>query len=210
MNKINEKEGLYDVNKWVFFLIVCMVTLLLLLLKKNFVENETMAFEILEERGEMGVFKVINTLQYLSIPVVYLIKFTIIAFVIWIGCFMFGYKITFGDTWHIVVVSETIFFIPELLKILWFMFIQTEANYFEIREFYPFALINLVYTGDLDARWFYPLKALNIFEVIYWFILVYGIHSFAKKRKSIAYSIIFFSYVLFFFGWLGFYLIVYK
>ena len=210
MNKINEKEGIYGVNIWAFFLVVCLVTLLLLLLKKNFVEYETTAFEILEERGEMGVFKMINTLQYLSIPIVYLIKFTIIAFVIWIGCFMFGYKISFGDTWHIVLVSEIIFFIPELLKILWFMFIETEANYFEIREFYPFSLINLVDTEYLDKRWYYPLKALNVFEVIYWFILVRGVHAFSRKKIKIAYSIIFSSYVLFFFLWLGFYSIVYK
>lgn len=210
MNKINEKEGIYGINKWAFFLIVCIVTFLLLLLKKNFVENETTAFEILAERGEMGVFQAINTLQYLSIPVVYLIKFTIIAFVIWIGCFMFGYKISFADTWHVVLVSEIIFFIPELLKILWFMFVETEANYFDIREFYPLSLINLRNTEYLESRWFYPLKALNVFEIIYWFILVQGIHYFSRKKIGIAYSIIFSSYVFFFFLWLAFYLIVYK
>lgn len=210
MNKINEKEGIYGINKWGFFLIVCFITLLLLLMKKNFVENETTAFEILAERGEMGVFQAINTLQYLSIPVVYIIKFTIIAFVIWIGCFMFGYRISFGDTWHVVLVSEIIFFIPELLKIMWFMFVETNANYFDIREFYPLSLINLVDTEYLESRWFYPLKALNVFEVIYWFILVSGIHSFARKKLSITYYIIFSSYVLFFLLWLGFYLIVYK
>ncbi|MEL7001949.1 MAG: hypothetical protein AAFN93_04345, partial [Bacteroidota bacterium] len=198
MNKINEKEGIYGINKWGFFLIVCFITLLLLLMKKNFVENETTAFEILAERGEMGVFQAINTLQYLSIPVVYIIKFTIIAFVIWIGCFMFGYRISFGDTWHVVLVSEIIFFIPELLKIMWFMFVETNANYFDIREFYPLSLINLVDTEYLESRWFYPLKALNVFEVIYWFILVSGIHSFARKKLSITYYIIFSSYVLFF------------
>lgn len=210
MNKVNEKPGVFGVNKWAFFLVVCAITLLLLLLKKNFVENETMAFEIMEERGQMGMFKIVNTLQYLSIPVFYLIKFTIIAFVIWIGCFMFGYKISFGNTWHVVLVSEIIFFIPELLKILWFMFVDTGADYFAIREFYPISAINLADTEYLDQRWFYPLKALNIFEVAYWFILVYGIHAFARKKIRIAYFIVFSSYVLFFFLWLGFYATVYK
>ena len=210
MNRINEKEGIYAINKWTFFLIVCVVTFLLLFLKKNFVENETTAFEILAERGQMGVFNFINTLQYLSIPLLYIIKFGIIAFVIWTGCFMFGYRISFGDTWHVVVVSEIIFFIPELLKALWFIFIENNPTLFDIREFYPLSVVNLVDTEYLDERWFYPFKALNVFEIIYWFLLVEGIHSFARKRKQIAYYIIFSSYVLFFFLWLGFYVVVYK
>lgn len=210
MNKLNERDGVYGINKWGFFILVCLITLLLLFVKKNFVENQTMAFEILEERGEAGVFKMLNGLQYLSIPIFYLVKFTIIAFVIWIGSFMFGYRISFGDTWHVVLVSETIFFLPEFLKIVWFIFIDTEANYFEIREFYPLSFINLVDTDNLQARWFYPLKALNVFEVIYWYILVQGIHEFAKKRIKIAYAIVGSSYVFFFLLWLLFYITVYK
>lgn len=206
----NETDSVFDTNKWVFFIFLCLATILLLILKKSFIENETAAFEILESRGEMGVFHTINTLQYFSVPLVYLVKFTIISFVLWIGCFMFGYKITYGQVWQVVVIAESIFLVPELLKILWFLFVETDPDIFEIKAFYPFSLINVVDTYELGKRWFYPLKALNVFEVIYWFILAAGINHMAKKEKSTAYAIVFSSYVLFFFLWLGFYVLVYK
>ena len=62
----------------------------------------------------------------------------------------------------------------------------------------------------LDRRWAYPLRALNVFEVIYWFLLVAGIHHFARKEKSVVWLIVACSYILLFFLWLGFYVTVYK
>ncbi|QSE98436.1 hypothetical protein [Fulvivirga lutea] len=206
----NESKGIYDVNTIAFFIMLCVATLVLLIVKKTFIENATVAFEILAERGEMGVFHAINALQYLTIPVVYLWKFVIIAFIIWVGCFMYGYRITYAQVWKVVLISESVFLIPEFLKICWFMFIETDPNIFMIREFYPLSLINLADTSELSDQYFYPLKALNVFEVAYWFVLVEGIHTMASKKKSIAYNIIFSSYVLFFFLWLGFYILVYK
>ena len=206
----NESKGIYDANSIGLFIMLCAATLVLLIIKKTFIENATTAFEILDERGEMGVFHAISTLQYLTIPVVYLWKFTFISFIIWVGAFMFGYRITYSQVWKVAVISETIFLIPEFLKICWFLFFETSPNIFDIREFYPLSMIQLIDTTDLADKFFYPLKALNVFEVIYWLVLVAGIHTMAGKKKSIAYSIVFSSYVLFFFLWLGFYILVYK
>lgn len=205
-----ESKGIYDINTVGYFILLCAATLALLIVKKTFIENSTTAFEILDERGEMGIFHAISALQYLTIPMVYLWKFTIITFVIWVGVFMFGYKITFTQTWKVVLISESVFLIPEFLKICWFLFIETDPNLFDIREFYPLSLINVVDTSSLADKYFYPLKALNVFEILYWFVLVHGVHIMAGKRKNIANAIVFSSYVLFFFLWLGFFILVYK
>lgn len=210
MKKALPEGSIYTLNKWAFFLLLCMVTFLILLVKKTWIENETAAFEILEQQGEMGVFHAINTLQYISIPLVYLYKFTIISFIIWIGCFMFGYRISYSQTWHVALVSESIFLVPEIVKVLWFLFVETDPNIFDIRSFYPFSLMQLVNSEGLGPRYFYPLKALNIFEFIYWFLLARGLHLMAQKRKQIAYYIVGSSYVPMFFLWLGFYILVYK
>ena len=205
-----ESNSIFEVNTWLYFLVLCLVTFLLLLMKKNFIENETAAFQILDQRGELGIIKLLNGLQYIAIPLVYLFKFTIIAFVIWVGCFMFGYKITYGQTWHVALVAESIFLIAELIKIFWFLFIETDPILFEIQSFYPLSLISFTDIYSLSKNLFYPLKALNVFELMYWFILVHGIHHMAKKRKKIAYAIIFTSYVPLFLLWLVFYSVVYN
>jgi hypothetical protein len=206
----NETKSLFGADKKLTFLLLCLSTLALLFIKIEFIENETAAFEFLQDRPEGTVLKVINGLKYFSIPFVYLWKFTVIAFVIWVGCFMFGYRVTYSQSWGVVIGAEFIFLIPEILKIGWFMIFDTDPNYQEIVAFYPFSLIQLVDYSELDKRYAYPLKAINIFEIFYWISLVNGIHFYAKKDKKYVWIIVLCSYVLIFFLWLGFYMIVYK
>lgn len=204
-----ETKSLFAADKRLFILL-CLSTLVLLFIKISFIENETAAFEFLQDRPEGTVLRVINGLKYLSIPFVYLWKFTVIAFVIWVGCFMFGYRVTYSQCWGVVTGAEFIFLIPEVLKIAWFLTVQTDPDYHEIRAFYPFSLMYFFDYYSLDNRWAYPLRALNLFEIAYWFLLASGIHHFARKEKKVAWLIVACSYILLFFLWLGFYVIVYK
>ncbi len=199
-----------DFDKRLFFVFFCLISFLLLFMKKTLVESEIAAFEMLEMRGEMGLFKLLNALEYLSIPLVYLWKFTILAFIIWVGSFMFGYKVTYTKCWQIVMIAESVFFIPELLTTLYYILIPSDPSYWDIKAFYPLSLMNLVNYELVDPRYHYVLKRLNVFEIVYWFALIYGLHWTAKKRLDTAYAIVFSSYVLVFFLWLAFYAIVYK
>jgi hypothetical protein len=206
----NETKSLFGADKRLLFLLLCIGTLLLLFTKISFIENETAAFEFLQDRPEGTVLQMIQALKYFSVPFIYLLKFTVIAFVIWVGCFMYGYRVTYSQCWGVVIGAEFIFLVPEVLKILWFMTVQTDPTYHEIRSFYPLSLIHLVDYDALDKRWAYPLRSLNLFEVAYWFLLVNGIHYYARKEKKMVWLIVSCSYILIFLLWLLFYVIVYK
>ena len=108
------------------------------------------------------------------------------------------------------MIAETVFIIPEFIKIGYFFFFETDPNLFDIRAYYPLSLMSFANYELLDPKWHYPLKALNLFEVIYWMVLIYGVHLAAKKRADIAALIVFLSYILFFFIWIWFYVNVYK
>jgi hypothetical protein len=208
--QFHETKSIFGADKKLLFVLLCLLSILLLYLKISFIENETAAFEFLQDRPEGFILRMISALQLFSIPLVYLWKFTVIAFVIWVGCFLFGYRVTYSQCWGVVIVSEYIFLIPEILKILWFMFIETDPSIHDIRAFYPFSLMHFFDYYSLDRKWAYPLRALNLFEVAYWFALVKGIHFYAKKDKQIVWFIVASSYILIFFLWLIFYVIVYK
>jgi hypothetical protein len=210
----NPLKGIFDeyhaIDKRIFFIFLCLITFLLLYIKKSFIESQIAAFEILEQRGEMGFYHLINALQYFSIPIVYLYKFTVIAFILWIGCFMFGYKVIYSQLWQLVMFAECIFFGAELLKIGWFVFIETDPEIWDVRAFYPLSLINLFNFREVPDAWHYPLKALNLFEIFYWFILVYGIQYLSRKRFDISTYIVLSSYVFWFLLWLIFFVLIYK
>jgi hypothetical protein len=206
----HETKSFFAADKRLLFLLLCLATLLLLYIKITFIENETAAFEFLQDRPEGMILRLLSTLKFLSVPFVYLWKFTVIAFVVWVGCFMFGYRVTYQQCWGVVIGAEYIFLIAEVIKIVWFMGIQTDPTLNDISAFYPFSLMHFFDYYSLDKRWAYPLRALNLFEIAYWFLLVEGIQHYARKDKKYIWIIVSCSYILIFFLWLLFYLVVYK
>ena len=210
MKTTEDTNSLFAADKKMTFLLLCLSTFLLLYIKKTFIENETAAFEFLADRPEGGILQLLNAIQFFSIPFIYLWKFTVIAFVIWVGCFMFGYRVTYSQCWGLVIVCEFVFLFPELLKIGWFLFIETDPRLSDINAFYPFSLMQFFDYTEIAKRYVYPLKAFNIFEIGYCYLLVSGVHFFSQKQKKIAWIIVLCSYVLIFLLWLAFYTIVYK
>lgn len=206
----HETKSFFGTDKRLLFVLLCLITLLLLYVKITLIENETAAFEFLQDRPEGAILRILNALKFLSIPFVYLWKFTVIAFVVWVGCFMFGYRVTYTQCWGVVIGAEYIFLIPEVLKIIWFMTVQTDPTLGDISAFYPLSLMHFFDYQSIDKKWAYPLRALNAFEIVYWYALVEGINHFARKDKRYVWTIVLCSYVLLFFLWLGFYVIVYK
>jgi hypothetical protein len=203
-------EAMLDTGPMAYFLALCIVTFLVLFAKKALVENETVAFQILQEDGRFGPFQIFNTLQFVAIPLIYAYKATLIAFVLWVGSFMFGYKISYKQMWLVALVGETVFLLPEFVKIMWFILIDHQPDIWEIKAFYPLSLMGFFDPETLAPNLHYPLKALNLFEVLYWFVLVEAIHVTAKKKWNYAFAIVFTSYVPFFLMWLVYYTQIYK
>ncbi|MEO8474056.1 MAG: hypothetical protein ABI477_17775 [Chryseolinea sp.] len=206
----HETKSFFGADKRLLFVLLCLLSFFLLYVKITLIENETAAFEFLQDRPEGSILRILNTIKFISIPFIYLWKFTVIAFVVWVGCFMFGYRVTYTQCWGVVIGAEYIFLIPEVMKITWFLTVETDPGLQEISAFYPFSLMHFFEYGDIEKKWAYPLRALNLFEIAYWFLLVEGIQHFARKDKKYIWIIVLCSYVLLFFLWLWFYVIVYK
>lgn len=206
---LGDDLSIYSHSKRQLFLLLCLSTLALLFIKKSMIENETAAFEFLADQPAGSFLHLRSALQYLSIPFIYAWKFTALGFVIWVGCFLFGYRVTYAQCWKVVLVGEFVFLIPELIKIAWFMFVVRDPNFFEIGNFYPLSLMNLLDYRTLDAAYSYPSKALNLFEPLYWYLLVIGITHYTRKETRAAWIIVLGFYVPVFLLWLCFYMIVY-
>jgi hypothetical protein len=199
-----------ETDKRTMFIFICVSTLLLLFVKKSFIENETAAFEFLANRPEGSMLAIRSALQYFSIPLIYAWKFLVLAFVIWVGCFMFGFRVTYEQCWRVVMASELVFYFPELIKIAWFTVIETDPDFYRIQAFYPLSLMSFFNHLTLPARYHYPLKALNLFEIAYMATLMLGVWHFSKRPFKNAFIIIMTTYLPIFILWLIFYIIVYA
>ncbi len=200
----------FSLNSFAFFAVICLLYLAMFILKKMFILENIAAFEVLQDRGEMWVMNLFFALQNFSIPLFLAWKFTLTAFMLWVGCFLFGYRIYFRDLWKMVMIMELVFILPELFKIFYFMFWETDPTYHDYVAFYPLSLINFVDYTNVNPAFIYPLKSLNLFEVLYALMLTLGIFSLSGKKSNYALRIILISYVGVYLLWLVYYTIVYK
>jgi hypothetical protein len=164
----------------------------------------------LEREGVFTYFNVFNALHYLWTPFALLWKFTLIAFTLWIGAFMAGYKLSFKELWKFTMVAEIVFILPEFFRLLWFLAVEQPESFQDIENFHLFSLFSLLDAGQTEKRFHYPLQALNIFEFAYWFILAIGLHTISRISFTRSLWVVLGSYTLCFFLWLGFYIVVYK
>ena len=202
-------EEWFNFNTVGLFVIICLTYIALLFVKRIFIIDSIAAFEVLNERGDIWVFDLIYSIQYLSVPLFLAWKWTWTTLTLWIGCFMFGYRLHFNQLWKMVMLAEVVFFLPDIAKLLWFTTFFSDPDYNDYMAFYPFSLINLVDYTQIAPNWIYPLKSINIFELVYWPVLTFGIYFLSGKKLKISAYIVLSTYVLFFFIWLIFYAIVY-
>lgn len=214
-NRIDKYREVF-INDWfsvsgkLLFLLLCVTYFGVLFLKRTLVFEGIAAFEILQERGEVWFIDLFVGLQYMTIPVYLIWKFSLTAFILWVGCFMFGYRVTYSQLWKLTSLMELIFLIPEFLKIIFFMAGDGNYSFEDVQNYYPLSLASIFDAASLNGRWVYPLKAVNLFELIYWLGLTLGICWISGKKLRTSILIVASSYVLFFFLWLVYFVAAYR
>jgi hypothetical protein len=203
-------ESILDFDKRLFFLILVLFFILIRYITNDLIMQSIPGYEKLESDGSFTLFHIFNTLNYIWTPFALLWKFTLTAFIIWTGSFAFGYKVPFVKLWQFVLFAEIIFVLPELIKMIYFIQPSDSVTYSEIRDFYPLSLFSLIDPEQFAVKYHYPLRAFNLFELVYIFLLVLGFHAISKRSISESLTVISFSYVLFFLLWLLFFILVYK
>ncbi len=137
----------------------------------NFAEQ--LSYEQIEDMLAQG--KRWEWLGYAIIPVIYLIKLSLVAACLSVGVFFVHNRFEFRRLWGVALVAEFVFLLPIIIKVLWFAFVQTNYTLKDLQFFYPLSALNFFDYKHLDTWWVYPLQTLNVFEVIYWVVLAWGI-----------------------------------
>lgn len=199
-----------DFDKRLFFLILVILFLMIRYVTNDLILQSIPGYEQLDNEGSFTIFHIFNALNYLWTPFALLWKFTVTAFVVWMGGFAFGYKTSFVKLWQFVLVAEVIFIFPELIKLFYFIQPSDAVTHIEVKNFYPLSLYNLVDQETISSKYIYPLQTINLFEIIYIYLLILGFHTISRRNVSESTIVILFSYVFCLLLWLVFYIMVYK
>lgn len=124
-------------------------------------------------------------LGYAFIPLLLLLKVSIVALLLDLGCFFYNKRLPYKELFRIAIQAEYIFLSVSVCKILWFYIFHPQFTFEELQYFAPFSLLQLIGYKGLSPWFVYPLQLVSVFELLYWLFLAYELNKALKEEKGL-------------------------
>jgi hypothetical protein len=139
-----------------------------LILTPTFYEQSGQSFGALPEQNLL-IYQQIHKWVYLFTVIYIVLKFLLVSLVVNTGFYLFKQNVSYQVVLKAVIIADFIFFIPAAFKIWYFAHVLSNEQLAEWIYYYPGSLLSFLnYKG---TTWVYLLQVMNIFEVIYWFLI---------------------------------------
>ncbi|AYL95307.1 hypothetical protein [Mucilaginibacter celer] len=149
--------------------------------------------------GEIIVYENMKKWIYFSEAIYLLIKLFALSLIFYTALFLSGKTVTLAAIFKIIVLSEYIFLVPALIKIIWFYFYYHDPTLADWHKTYVLSALSMF--DAVPGDWYYALQTLNVFEVVYWFILGFGISTVTGMSYDASLKIVVSSYLPALFIW---------
>ena len=180
-------------NNLLLSLTIIFFYLILTFVDKTFIVSESKIFDYLANKYPSSVVQNYMESQkkwwwvsYAVTPVLIGIKVLLVAF-----CLNFVKIISekledvkFRDILFVVLIAEFVFVIAGFYKFFNFYLIDTDYTLETLQTYYPLSLINYKEAISTEKWLAYPLQLANVFELMYWGVLAWGIWQLADKKIS--------------------------
>lgn len=158
--------------------------------------SESRIYELLDFRKEW---------LWITYPIKLIFQLIVIqvpAILLYLGLYLGKYEIGYKKVFEVVLISEFIFFLPLLIKIVWFSYhpVSMEA----VRLYAPLSLFSIFDSNTLKEWLYYPFKVLSLFEIAYWILLAFLLAKYLNKSFDSMLKIVLGYYVSFLFCWVVF------
>lgn len=170
----------FKIQSKLLFFLLALYSILLSVLSQHLLDTDKLIINSLAEQLSTDQIKIFINIQekgqwlgYFLLPLLLLIKISIIAATIDGGCFFFSKEIKYKKLFNIVVKAEFIFLLVIIVKTAWFYFFQTNYSLEDLQYFYPLSALSIIGYEGLQPWFVYPFQVLNLFELAYWFVLAY-------------------------------------
>ena len=178
---------------FLIFISLIFINLLLFYLESNFIRTDSKVFDFLAKDYPSSVVQNYMESQkkwwwvsYAVTPVLIGIKVLLVAF-----CLNFVKIISekledvkFRDILTVVLIAEFVFIIAGFYKFFNFYLIDTDYTLETLQTYYPLSLINYKEAISTEKWLAYPLQLANVFELMYWGVLAWGIWQLVDKKIS--------------------------
>lgn len=148
---------------------------------------------------ENEVFDSLLKWIYISTVGYMLFKLFLISLILYTALYLSDKQVRFTRIFNVVTLCDFIFILPAIIKILWFHFNYPEGTLLQWQNLHILSAMSMF--GNVTPDWYYPLETLNVFEIVYWFLLAFGISKITRLDFDNSLRIILSSYVPALFIW---------
>jgi hypothetical protein len=198
----------------VIFMLVVFLFLFITFLSQHFFKIEELLYNFYSEQFAQEQFEKIienqkkwTLLSYAVMPLVVLIRSSLVAVCLSVGNFFYNMDEAelpkFKDFFRIALLGEFVLVLVGYFKLLYFTTIKTDFTLQDLQQYYPLSYTNFLDIEKLQPWLIYPLQTINLFEVAYFFVLVYGMHKLLKNKYWKSFEIVAVSYGTGLVIWLG-------
>lgn len=197
-------------NLSVLFLIYLLIYFLLYFYFNNRILTDLVYLDFYSDKfSESRIYELLDFRKewfWITYPIkllVQLISIQIPAILIYLGLYLDKNELEYKKVFEIVLISEFIFFLPLLIKIIWFSYhpVSMEA----VRLYAPLSLFSIFDSNTLKEWLYFPFKVLSVFEVAYWILLLaFLLAKYLNKLVDSMLKIVLGYYVNFLFCWVVF------
>lgn len=195
-------------------LFICVVLLFIssVILSKNILLTKELIVNFYSEQiAQEQIEKVLKTQKkwewvgYAIIPIIVLIRSSLVTMCLSIGIFFYNmeHNFKFKQFFRIALIGEFVLVLVGFFKLGYFYFIKTEYTLQDLQQYYPLSYINFLDITKIEPWLIYPLQTVNLFEIAYFFVLVYGLWKLLKNKFSKSFEIVAVSYGSGLVIWLG-------
>lgn len=188
-------EKHFTFNNW-YFILLFLLTLFL----TSYIKFVYLYIPVRETVMETSpfIFEDFFIYNYLLKVFAYLLRFFLITLLMSVVLILFNQEVKLKKLLQLIIIAEFIFFLPDMIKILWFFIIEPEYSLERYSDYYPLSLY-AVMNYDLREGWSGTIfRYLNIFEIMYVLVLYYGLTYIYNLRSTITSLIILFGYGIFY------------
>ncbi len=200
MDSKNLENILTRLDSKTLFIIITMCLIINNYFINEFIYSDDILYDALDDQLSIDrittIVYLINKLKwigYVIIPVILLVKTYVISFCIEIGAIFKGYTVSVKKIFHAVLLAETAYLAGQIIRTAIIYFSDFDSIN-EIQYFYPFSLFSFFNSCNLAEWLIYPLQMINLFVIMYFLLLAYGLYLILRKNFTEMLSFAFRTY----------------
>lgn len=176
-------QEFFELNSWLVLLMLCLLYGISTYIVQNFIITEEVYYNTLGEQLTMErieeLLKHNNKIvwvQVLAIPLVTVLQTALVAFCLNAGALVSNWKIGFRQLFSLTLKASLIFGVSKVIKTIICLLtpIATLNDFLMTDYFSIFGLLTQLGV-ELPELFIYPLSTINIFELIFCYLLIAGL-----------------------------------